>query len=96
MGAAAVAGIGFTVSIFIAGLAFDDDQLVDEAKVGILVASLLASGIGALFIQVGLRKGSAGPIEANGDEGEGAAPLTETTPEAPPPEGGAGPHEGTR
>ena len=46
-GAAAVAGIGFTVSLFITGLAFDDRGPVTEAKVGILLASLCAGVLGA-------------------------------------------------
>lgn len=50
-GVGAVAGIGFTVSLFIAGLSFPDAALMtDEAKVGILVASLLAAAIGALCL----------------------------------------------
>jgi NhaA family Na+:H+ antiporter len=47
VGLAAVAGIGFTVSLFITGLAFDDRLLIDEAKIGILGASLVAALIGA-------------------------------------------------
>jgi NhaA family Na+:H+ antiporter len=42
----AVAGVGFTMSLFISELAFSDHQLVSEAKVGILVASLLAGVCG--------------------------------------------------
>ena len=49
-GIAAVAGIGFTVSLFITGLAFDDADLVTDAKVGILVASLLAGLLGAALL----------------------------------------------
>jgi protein-disulfide isomerase len=45
-GASALAGIGFTVSLFIAELAFDDERLRDEAKVGVLVASVLAAAVG--------------------------------------------------
>lgn len=46
IGAALLAGIGFTMSIFISELAFVwDGRLVEEAKMGILVASLVA-GIG--------------------------------------------------
>jgi NhaA family Na+:H+ antiporter len=51
LGAAAFAGIGFTVSIFIATLAYDDQTLVDQAKLGILVASLVAGSIGALILR---------------------------------------------
>ncbi len=50
LGAAAVAGIGFTVSLFITGLAFDDAELVDTAKLGILLASVLAGVIGVLIL----------------------------------------------
>ncbi|MDQ4027291.1 MAG: Na+/H+ antiporter NhaA [Actinomycetota bacterium] len=51
VGAGAIAGIGFTVSLFIAGLAFDDMQLVDEAKIGILLGSTIAAllGVSALI-----------------------------------------------
>jgi Na+/H+ antiporter NhaA len=40
-GTGAVAGVGFTVSLLIAGLAFSGERL-DEAKVGVLAAALLA------------------------------------------------------
>jgi NhaA family Na+:H+ antiporter len=49
-GLAALAGIGFTVSLFIAGLAYDDPALVNEAKIGILVASAIAGVLGALLL----------------------------------------------
>ena len=41
-GAAAVAGIGFTLSLFIAEIAFDGERLA-EAKIGVLAASLAAA-----------------------------------------------------
>jgi NhaA family Na+:H+ antiporter len=50
LGIAAFAGIGFTVSIFVTGLAFDDVGLQDEAKVGILVASLVAAVLGCVIL----------------------------------------------
>lgn len=40
-----LAGIGFTMSIFIAGLAFSDAQLLDAAKLGVLIASGMAATI---------------------------------------------------
>ena len=43
---ASLGGIGFTVSIFIAGLAFTEPAMVAEAKVAILAATLLASCVG--------------------------------------------------
>ncbi len=51
-GVAAVAGIGFTVAIFIAGLAFDDPALQDLAKIGILAGSLLAALLGVLLLRL--------------------------------------------
>ena len=50
-GAAAVAGIGFTVSLFVAGLAYPDPGLEAAAKVGILVASAVASLAGFLILR---------------------------------------------
>ena len=50
-GVAAVAGIGFTVAIFIAGLAFEDPGMQDLAKIGILGGSLLAAVLGALLLR---------------------------------------------
>ncbi len=51
-GVAAVAGIGFTVAIFIAGLAFEDPGMQDLAKIGILGGSLLAAVLGALLLRL--------------------------------------------
>lgn len=49
IGMGLAAGIGFTVSIFVGGLAFDDSGITDLAKIGILMASLIAA-VGALFL----------------------------------------------
>jgi NhaA family Na+:H+ antiporter len=46
-GASWLAGIGFTMSLFIAGLAFGDASLLPMAKIGILVASVIAGVVGA-------------------------------------------------
>jgi Na+:H+ antiporter, NhaA family len=50
LGVAALAGIGFTVSLFITSLAFQTPAVQDAAKVGILAASLLAGLVGALLL----------------------------------------------
>lgn len=56
LGGGAVAGIGFTVALFIAKLAFVDDDgeplpILDQAVMGILVASLLATVLGWLILR---------------------------------------------
>jgi NhaA family Na+:H+ antiporter len=50
VGLAAVAGIGFTVALFVAGLAFDDRTLNELAKVGIFAGSLVAGIVGFLLL----------------------------------------------
>jgi NhaA family Na+:H+ antiporter len=50
VGIGAVAGIGFTVSLFVTNLAFGEAGLAADAKVGILVASVLAAGLGGLLL----------------------------------------------
>jgi len=50
VGVAALAGVGFTVSIFIAGLAFDGPVLAEQAKIGILIASIVAGLLGTLLL----------------------------------------------
>jgi Na+:H+ antiporter, NhaA family len=52
VGVGMLAGIGFTVAIFIAGLAFTDPAAETAAKLGILVASTVAGLAGALFLAV--------------------------------------------
>ncbi|THV42729.1 Na+/H+ antiporter NhaA [Glycomyces buryatensis] len=62
-GLAAVAGVGFTVALFITELAFrggDAGLLTDEAKIGVLAGSLIAACLGALI----LRLVAPGPGEA--------------------------------
>ncbi|HEX9697380.1 MAG TPA: Na+/H+ antiporter NhaA [Actinomycetota bacterium] len=53
---AAVAGIGFTVSLFIAGLAFPTSALLDEAKIAILTGSLIAGVAGVAFLRISAGK----------------------------------------
>jgi len=67
LGVAAIGGIGFTVSIFVTGLAFDDPVLQNDAKIGILVASLVAAGLGTLIL---LRRPSDDPVPTGGDRGD--------------------------
>jgi NhaA family Na+:H+ antiporter len=50
LGAAVVAGIGFTVSLFVAGLAFDDPGRQEVATLAVLAASVVAGVAGALVL----------------------------------------------
>jgi NhaA family Na+:H+ antiporter len=50
VGVAAVAGVGFTVSLFVSGLAFDEPELGEAAKLAVLVASVIASLLGAAVL----------------------------------------------
>jgi NhaA family Na+:H+ antiporter len=49
-GAALLAGIGFTMSIFIADLAFSDEQSIQIAKVGVFAASILSAVLGMAIL----------------------------------------------
>ncbi len=50
-GTSSIAGIGFTVSLFISDLAFADEELIADAKIGVLFASVVAGAIGAAIIR---------------------------------------------
>lgn len=79
LAAGSVAGIGFTVSLLIAGLAFEGDELT-EAKVGILTASLLAAGLGSLIF----RAINHMPAERRSSLDGTAAPLLDLDPPVDP------------
>ncbi|MBL8470443.1 MAG: Na+/H+ antiporter NhaA [Rhodocyclaceae bacterium] len=56
LGVAWLAGIGFTMALFIAQLAFTDPHLVEYAKLGILAASFVAAPIGVFWLLASTRK----------------------------------------
>jgi Na+:H+ antiporter, NhaA family len=51
LGASAIAGIGFTVALFIAALAFDAPHLLLQAKVGIVIGSVGAALVGTAVLR---------------------------------------------
>jgi NhaA family Na+:H+ antiporter len=50
LGLAAVSGIGFSVALFVAGVAFDDPAVTEVSKVGIFAGSLIAGAVGAVIL----------------------------------------------
>ena len=57
-GVGILAGVGFTVALFISGLSFGDEALVATAKVAVLGASLAAGSIGYLYLRFALKDNS--------------------------------------
>ncbi|HEV2819642.1 MAG TPA: Na+/H+ antiporter NhaA [Solirubrobacteraceae bacterium] len=60
-GVAALGGIGFTVSLFVAQLAYTDPEIIDMAKIGIFAGSLISALVGVTLLIRGAR---AGPTES--------------------------------
>lgn len=56
VGVAALAGVGFTVSLFVSGLAFDRPGLQEAAVLGVLLASVIAAVIGVVVLLVALKR----------------------------------------
>jgi NhaA family Na+:H+ antiporter len=52
LGASLLAGIGFTVSLFITDLAFESPALTIDAKIGILTASVIAAAAGYVVLRI--------------------------------------------
>jgi Na+/H+ antiporter NhaA len=52
LGGAALSGIGFTVSLLIASLAFDTAEARDQATVGVLIAAVLSFAVGWLIFRL--------------------------------------------
>lgn len=55
-GVGLLGGIGFTMSIFTTLLAFDDAEVINNSKIAILIASLIAGSIGFGVLQLTLKK----------------------------------------
>jgi NhaA family Na+:H+ antiporter len=68
LGAGALAGIGFTMSLFIAGRSFSDEADFAAAKIGIFLASLLAGSIGAAILWPRRAEGSPQETGRHGSE----------------------------
>lgn len=51
-GVACLTGIGFTMSLFIGTLAFDDPAQLDQVRIGVLCGSILSALMGVLFLRL--------------------------------------------
>ena len=56
LGAAWLAGIGFTMSLFIAQLAFQDADAIERAKLGILLGSAVSAAVGLGWLWAAARR----------------------------------------
>lgn len=56
IGAGFLSGIGFTMSIFIAHLAFDNQDMINNSKIAIIISSVIAGVIGFVFLKMTLKK----------------------------------------
>ena len=61
LGVSTCAGVGFTVALFVAGLAFTDSQHLESAKLGIIVGSVVAGVLGYLTLRMTSRGESTSP-----------------------------------
>lgn len=57
VGTALLAGIGFTVALFIAELAYTDAAVTDLAKIGIFIGSIVAGVVGYFFLRQTVKRG---------------------------------------
>jgi NhaA family Na+:H+ antiporter len=80
LGAACLAGIGFTMSIFIAGLALQGN-LLDDGKIGTLVGSTISAVFGCVLLLMFMPKRPEAPVGAqeqeSGDEEIRGAQVSE-------------------
>ncbi|MBC7760136.1 MAG: Na+/H+ antiporter NhaA [Phormidesmis sp. FL-bin-119] len=51
IGVALLGGVGFTMSLFISGLAFKDPVFIEQAKYGILIGSVIAGVLGSIVLR---------------------------------------------
>lgn len=88
-GAALLCGVGFTMSLFIGELAFTDRLLIDEAKIGTLLGSVLSGIAGTLLLALAKPIGESQRDREEASEifGEDADedPTVCNDPYAPPP-----------
>ncbi|MFZ2176345.1 MAG: Na+/H+ antiporter NhaA [Rhodococcus sp. (in: high G+C Gram-positive bacteria)] len=63
-GGSALAGIGFTISLFIVDLALESPEMANDARVGVFAAAVIAAGLGWALFRLSDRRNP--PLEAIG------------------------------
>ena len=56
LGVAILAGVGFTMSLFVTGLAYSKEEMIDQSKYGILIASVFCGIAGILVLKWAQKK----------------------------------------
>jgi NhaA family Na+:H+ antiporter len=80
IGIGLLAGIGFTMSLFIANLAFTDAATLDQAKIGVLCASVVAALAGLAFLHRALPRTRSATLQTSrADAGELRTRLAQIT-----------------
>lgn len=55
-GLACLTGVGFTMSLFIGGLAFDSSALLDQVRLGVLVGSIASGVLGFVILRIACKE----------------------------------------
>lgn len=56
VGVGFLAGIGFTMSLFITNLAYTDAEMINASKIGIVIGSIVAGMIGFVILKINFKK----------------------------------------
>ena len=75
LGLSMVAGVGFTVALFVTSISFDDPALADSAKVGILAGSAVSGLLGYGVLRTVRPTATAEAADPAADAGAAAAPT---------------------
>lgn len=78
LGAAILGGVGFTMAIFVANLAFVSESTIAMAKAGILIASALAGIVGFIFLSFEAKKHPVAEPDASNAAADAPAESSES------------------
>ncbi|MCL1798605.1 MAG: Na+/H+ antiporter NhaA [Eggerthellaceae bacterium] len=84
LGAGILGGVGFTMAIFVANLAFSDPAIVVTAKLGILSASAIAGVLGFMFLYIQAKREERQGVDYGAEPGSEPGPELGPVPEPVP------------